>query len=347
MPDEKNQNLDPNQPPEEFQEGGGPAIEPGKSGLVDAAKSKAASAAGEAVGKGASKAVGKVASKGAGKLAGGAVAAGTGGVGAAVGVVVDKAVSWISEKIIKKMLDWGVWKVALIPIFSVLLMFGIGAVAIAGIVKANRGAYGNSVPDYIGVTDRVDRTDLAKVLGNSLVLPGDPASYYYSQGDPRWAEKTKQVNAGWTTASTYKSLACGLTSAAMVARYFGVVDTDPYIFGGYNADQTGSMGFGMATLVKYLNEKTSGQYEFKDLPKTDVAVKEAISKGNPIIAYGNAAFNAKGNHFVVVVGISNDGNNLVINDPAASPPRGRVARYTPFNDSEKNKISGFWVVYEK
>lgn len=152
MVDPENQNLDPDQTPEKFKPGGGEAIKAKNKpsaidNVKDTASNKLAKVAGEATGDAVGSAL---------------VASGVGAWLAGVG-------RWVTKKATEAAAKWGLkdgnWlKVALAPVLSLILMFGIGAVAIAGIVKANRGGFGNEAPSPISMTNPEDRSDLNELM---------------------------------------------------------------------------------------------------------------------------------------------------------------------------------------
>ncbi len=195
MPEEKDKNLDPNKAPEEFQEGGGPSIDTirgadekikddtsktrggFKGNLASSAKKGALQGAAKGGVRGAAEGAkdaaidttAKVGSKAAGGAAFTALAAsGVGTWAAGIG-------KWTTEQATKIAIKLGLkdgnWKKALAammtPAITIILLFGISGIAIARIVKANRGADGNSVPEYIEASNPDDIALLRELLGKT------------------------------------------------------------------------------------------------------------------------------------------------------------------------------------
>lgn len=328
------QNLNPDFEPKEGEEvPGGPAIEPKRRGIASDVAGKTQNQIENKAAKYTGKAVGKA-------VAGALTSTGVGAAAAAIG---DRVTAWVTERVAKLGLKHK-WAFILPPLLSLLLLMGIAGVAFAGISKAWRGGYGNSQPEYIDPSSSQDMQSIAQVLENSTVLPGDPKNYYFNQGDERWGAKEGQAG-GWSV-NNYRSRACAITSASMAAKYFGVSRADPYDFGGYNATNTGSMLLSLPTLINYMKANSNGSYGYSGINKDIDSILTQIQKGNPVIASGNRAFGASGQHWVLIIGVSNDRKSLVINDPSAVHGRGRVARYTPASELNSS-ITKLFSIYEK
>jgi hypothetical protein len=265
--------------------------------------------------------------------------------------VVKNIANWASEKLAKEAIKkWayglaaGVWGTigpyATVIIIVMILLFVIAGPAFARIGKARRGADGNKVPSYSDVTDRGDIEDIAKVLGMSNVVSGDPKSYYFSQGDERWAGEKRHISVLWSDDQTYASAGCGLTVAAMMIRYYGIQDVDPLKYGKYNASKAGTMGVDYDTIAAYLKEKGGPDKKIVEVPKDLESIKKVITAGNPILVYGDEIFGSESNHYVLIIGVSKDDKSLVVNDPAADSPRGRPAKMGPVS-----YINNFRIMY--
>jgi hypothetical protein len=261
--------------------------------------------------------------------------------------IADWASKNLAREAIKKWaygLAAGIWGTigpyATIIIIIVILLFVIAGPAFARIGKARRGADGKSAGDYSSVTDRGDIEDIAKVLGMSNVIPGDPKSYYFSQGDPRWASEKRHIPVLWSDEQTYASAGCGLTVAAMMIRYYGAQDVDPLKYGKYNASRAGTMGVSYETIATYLKEKGGPDKKIVQVPNDLESIKKVIAAGNPILVYGDEIFGSQRNHYVLIIGVSKDDKSLVVNDPAADSPRGRPAKMGSISN-----INNFRVMY--
>lgn len=263
--------------------------------------------------------------------------------------IADWASKNLAREAIKKWaygLAAGVWGTigpyATVIIIVIILLFVIAGPAFARIGKARRGADGNEAPTPASVYSGTDMADIAKVLGNSNIVPGDPTSWYFNQGDEKWGTKAGQAP-GWSV-NEYRSRGCAITSAAMMVKYHGGADVDPYIFGGYVADRTGSIALSDTALMTSYLKKYGIEKKVVPVAKDLETVKKYIAAGHPILAQGHAAFRASQQHWVVIIGISKDDKNLVLNDPSADPSRGRPARYSPAYELTNGRITSLYAI---
>jgi len=165
MVEDPNKKLDQSKPG--FQAGGGPAIKP-KSSKGGTIKRVASAATGGVEGV---KDAGKgIIAEGAGDaVASGLVASGLGAFAGAGRWITKKATQWGLD-------DWRWLKIAAAPIISMLLLTVVSGVAIAGIVKANKGAYGNEAPNPISMTNPEDRSELNELMRLSGDFTQDDAA---------------------------------------------------------------------------------------------------------------------------------------------------------------------------
>ena len=136
------------------------------------------------------------------------------------------------------------------------------------------------------------------------------ASWYYNQGGTNhtgggyWGPKPGQCS-GWSV-NNYASRGCAITSAAMIARYYGK-NIDPYQMGAEMCRKTGSIALDVGVVAKFIGKS----YDGKNHPSVN-DIQSVLNRG-PVLAQGSKAFNSSGQHWVVIVSISND--KLIINDP--------------------------------
>jgi len=326
MADLENQNLDPNRPPEEFQPGGGKAITPKNKqggGIVDGVTERGKD---------------KLAKR-TGKAAGGAVGAAL--VSTGVGTALAGVGKWVTKRAAELATKWGLkdgnWlKVALAPIISLILMFTIGAVAIAGIVKANKGGFGNSQPDYLNIGNSDDADAIRFALGQSHSLQGNLKDWYFNQGDDRWADTKLE---GWTRGG-FSKVGCAITSATMVVNFYGITITPPN-FGKWYVDKNGNALMGDPSLIaSFMNQSDFGfNKKVLNVENSAEAINTEIDNGNPILASGFKTFGSSQTHYVVIAGISEDGEYIMLNDPVKGS--GVVTRL------ELDKITNLWVLHDK
>ncbi len=273
---------------------------------------------------------------------------------------VEKRVLQVARKWAKKQLaavaSWvvglfGGWEIAAIVI-AIIIALVIIILAIVGWSKASGGSYGRTQAQGISVYSSTDMHDITEVLAHSNVVSGDPRLFYFNQGDPNWGGKPGQAT-GWskiqegTVVAKYRNKACALTSAAMISKYYGVREISPYTLGGYMAEQTGNMALNQSIWLTYTNKYLPYPKKIVSVPKNIESVKKEIAAGNPILAKGVAAFRAKEQHWVVIVGVSKDDGFLVLNDPSAEKSRGMSTRYSPAEELTNGKIKGLWVLHDK
>lgn len=328
MPDESPENLEP----EEFnpEQPGGPAVQPGQSFLgqkTDQAKSKVAQKAGQAAAK-------KVAGKAAGEGAADVVAAGTGGVGA----ILRPVIKWATEKIVNKLLSKDWWKVVLKlywpQIATALIVIIISVVAITIIIRAYRGFWGRGQVQASSIYDSSVMGDIRVVLGEQIMVSNTPQNNYFSQGDPAFNQQP--LNGHWENNEPYlKNAGCGITSCAMMMRYYGVTNVSPVQFANEMANG-GSLALRPNFMLNYVNPvlKNQGKKErtITEITANVQTIAKYIQNGDPVLAHGNPICDSKGEHYVLIVGISKDFSKFVISDPAAGKPRQSAARFCSQSD---------------
>lgn len=265
----------------------------------------------------------------------------------------------------------GVVEVAYSPsIDKVLLVetpFGNGYIAISGgplhvnilATTNNKNYFGNLVS--LACNRHSD---------NSIVL--DVPSFKqglapYDGQEPYW-EDTTYDNGGqldlWCDdngdgAKMYEC-ACALTSASMVANYYGLtktplgIDLNPGYLnvhaeeilysGGYSGFDGGNFRWSfLGNFSSYVHQIYPDQQKIEQPVRENFSVervKQLIDGGRPVILKVNG-----GSHWVVVKGYDPDDNRLIINDPFyPDPPLGKYTyldeRYTPV-------ASGSMIIYEK
>lgn len=242
---------------------------------------------------------------------------------------------------VKKLASKAFWAALSPYIVPILITIGVIIVVVLGIViisRAYKGGFGKSSGIYVSASDSSDMASIQEVLGNSLTLPM-PTTWYFSQGDPRWGDHKGQAP-GWNT-DNYKSTGCAITSASMIAKYYGASDITPLDLGQYMADKNHNMALNLGTWIAFIKDKTGKSKKMISVTKTPEAIRAEIAAGNPILAQGFGAFRAGGQHWVVIIGTSKDNLNLVLNDPSADPSRGRAARYSPMIELGSKNIALF------
>jgi hypothetical protein len=127
----------------------------------------------------------------------------------------------------------------------------------------------------------------------------------------------------------------------MISKYYGMTNVTPKIIGDYMAENTHSMYLDFGAWMNFLS-MNGLKKTFKEVPMNVDSIRKEIKAGNPMIAKGNTAFGAKRNHWVVIVGVSEDGRYLILNDPSATE-RGKAGRPSPASELG-NKINGLWAL---
>ncbi len=145
-----------------------------------------------------------------------------------------------------------------------------------------------------------------------MIFPPVP---HFSQGDPRWGSRILGRS------SNISKQGCAISSVAMILSHFGrnvnPWHLDEYLDanGGYSGNSViwgvaGQMNGSLDNKLKYHREAGSEKKLLK-------IIKERVKKNLPTMArvdYGTDT-NLTYNHFVVCVGISEDGD-VIMNDPA-------------------------------
>ena len=147
------------------------------------------------------------------------------------------------------------------------------------------------------------------------------ASWYYNQGQAPWGPKKGQCDAGWSKPhNDYRNKGCAITSAAMIARYYGK-NIDPYQMG-TEMCRGGTMRLQIDRVARLIGKS----YQKKKNPSQS-DLQSLLSRG-PVLAQGKGAFGASWEHWLVIVGIS--GDKLITNDPSAY--RGSAGKQWPVSD---------------
>ncbi|MGD9129287.1 MAG: C39 family peptidase [Candidatus Woesebacteria bacterium] len=187
---------------------------------------------------------------------------------------------------------------------------------------------------------------------------------YWQQFDARWADLEFNHAPDWTTSTTFESWGCAVSSMAMILDFYGLnkfpdgKELNPKTLDDWlTSEEDGYINGGLINwwavmrLAKAISEKYST--ETNKLPKLEyrrVAAEQAketaiseIQAGRPVI------LQIKG-HFLVADGVSEDGQDLLIRDPAFT--------YQTFSEHQKDllstrvfipsytDLSGFFVVYD-
>ena len=154
------------------------------------------------------------------------------------------------------------------------------------------------------------------------------------QGDARWGNT--QYSSSGDTGQTIKSSGCGVTCMAMVLRSFNndvtPIDTAQYaLTNSFRTKNTGtSWDFFPSISKKY-------GLTCNNLGTSISKVRDALSKGYPVIASMKPGTFTQGGHFIVLVGTDQNGNVLV-NDPASAARSNASYAISVFSKEAKN----FW-----
>lgn len=195
------------------------------------------------------------------------------------------------------------------------------------------------------------RGGLGAYQGHYEILPSDLVRDIplFLQTDPRWA-RVPYSYVGNPAHGTIGSSACGPTSAAMVISGLGGYNEkidlngdgiiDPYEASMYSLEK-GHRVYGQGTSWAYFSDigKATGLKVSQKSPMQYEDVIYALQKGNPVVAsMGPGAF-TRGGHFIVLVGINENGM-VIVNDPN-STSRSNVAWdfYNPILMQAKQ----FWI----
>ena len=142
----------------------------------------------------------------------------------------------------------------------------------------------------------------------------------YSQMNPAWSNDI--LGTGTGTVGYY---GCALTSTAMVFSYLSE-DVTPKILNQWLIGNNGYVNYDLIDWSRAADYSSDiryvGRFDYNGLPEDINRIKEAINKGNPVIA--NVRYTGDGliesNHFVVITGYNN--NTFFVNDPADGTERG-------------------------
>lgn len=166
---------------------------------------------------------------------------------------------------------------------------------------------------------------------------GKLSTWYYNQGGDSnrgggyWGPKPGQCG-GWSV-NSYASRGCALTSAAMIARYYGK-NFDPYKIGGRMCSANGQIGLDIGVVARILEKS------YKGISNPSVDNVKSSLKNGPILAQGDRAFGASGQHWVVIVAI--EGDKVIINDPTVRSVGGSGKEWST---SEISKLRNIYYFY--
>lgn len=195
------------------------------------------------------------------------------------------------------------------------------------------------------------RGGLGAYQGHYEILPSDLVRDIplFLQTDPRWA-RVPYSYVGNPAHGTIGSSACGPTSAAMIISGLGGYDEkidlngdgiiDPYEASMYSLEK-GHRVYGQGTSWAYFSDigKATGLKVSQKSPMQYEDVIYALQKGNPVVAsMGPGAF-TRGGHFIVLVGINENGM-VIVNDPN-STSRSNVA--WDFYNPILMQVKQFWI----
>lgn len=195
------------------------------------------------------------------------------------------------------------------------------------------------------------RGGLGAYQGHYEILPSDLVRDIplFLQTDPRWA-RVPYSYVGNPAHGTIGSSGCGPTSAAMVISGLGGYDEkidlngdgiiDPYEASMYSLEK-GHRVYGQGTSWAYFSDigKATGLKVSQKSPMQYEDVIYALQKGNPVVAsMGPGAF-TRGGHFIVLVGINENGM-VIVNDPN-STSRSNVA--WDFYNPILMQVKQFWI----
>ena len=195
------------------------------------------------------------------------------------------------------------------------------------------------------------RGGLGAYQGHYEILPSDLVRDIplFLQTDPRWA-RVPYSYVGNPAHGTIGSSGCGPTSAAMVITGLGGYNEkidlngdgiiDPYEASMYSLEK-GHRVYGQGTSWAYFSDigKATGLKVSQKSPMQYEDVIYALQKGDPVVAsMGPGAF-TKGGHFIVLVGINENGM-VIVNDPN-STSRSNVA--WDFYNPILMQVKQFWI----
>ncbi|MEO5950670.1 MAG: phage tail tip lysozyme [Candidatus Saccharimonadales bacterium] len=178
---------------------------------------------------------------------------------------------------------------------------------------ADKAPVATGVPTAAGTPTAASASGCAAATPTSMgpaVAAGD--FVFYRQGDPQWGQK--EYSGG-----SYAGNACGATSPAMVIATWKDKSINPYIVGEWiKANSTPYNANEMPKILANWGVKGELQFAYSP-PPSDIKLKidSALKSGNMVIVSGAGAKPfTSGGHFIVLRGITADGQYL-IGDPAA------------------------------
>lgn len=177
----------------------------------------------------------------------------------------------------------------------------------------------------------------ANGIGNSTISGGMANNFpYFNQADSPWGSQP------YGSHNTIRGAACGPTSMAMVMKSYGI-NTDPLETANWSADHgyraTNGTSWDFFKAIGEANGLKVNQLEGNGA--SNAAVLSALNSKYPVIASMKPGDFTKGGHFIVLSGLTSDGNMLV-NDPG-SRARTQSSPWTPA-ENVLNQAKQFWVV---
>lgn len=174
---------------------------------------------------------------------------------------------------------------------------------------------------------------------SDLYIENNTSCVYYNQADGRWK------NHPYAGTTSYWA-ACGPTSMSMVVSTLTGKDINPPIMmdictnSGYACNGAGSYHSIVPGISKQFGLKCTG------IGYDKAKLKSALENGNLVVALMGKGHFTKGGHFIVLRGITSDGQVLV-NDPSSNIRTGKSWDLDIFpNEAIKWASSGgpFWVI---
>lgn len=164
---------------------------------------------------------------------------------------------------------------------------------------------------------------------------------YFSQRDPRWGSNS------YGCGTTIADAGCGVTSAAMILKFYGK-NVDPAIMASLSL-ANGTRPCGGGTAPNFFHDVAAPNYSLKEQDVTFNEAMQAIQQGKPVIALMNDHFFSSGGHYIVLTGIDSSGM-VMINDPypkrgcepVATVQCGRVPKATQ-NQVQENWNGGYLI----
>ena len=172
--------------------------------------------------------------------------------------------------------------------------------------------------------------DCVQNFTNGTVDVNNLASWYYGQGQQPWGDKPGQCS-GWSV-NKYSARGCAVTSAAMIARYYGK-NINPYQMGAEMCSN-GTIGLDVGKVANLIGKSYKGQ------SNPSISYLQSALTHGPVLAQGVKAFQASGQHWVVIVSIS--GDKMIISDPTIRNVGGSGKEWST---SEVSKLTNVYYFY--